>query len=183
MLTVASRSSRLSGGTRPAVRPVAGGESGGPEALGVIGARQGLGNGSSETFPAAALFRASGDCEPPISLQIATLGPAEGSRSFPRSEGTLPTPPGDRAKPSSSQAFSGRSARMAGWVPGVSNGPASRQFSGEGPERPNQSSARRRWEQRHAGPRTPLRENEWRPRANYNEKEYIKCRQVEYDSC
>jgi hypothetical protein len=83
----------------------------------------------------------------------------------------------------SRQAYSGRPARIAGWVPEASNGPAPRQFSGEDLERPNHSSACRRREQRHAGPRTPLRENEWRPRANYNEKEHIKCRQVEYDSC
>jgi hypothetical protein len=159
------------------------GEDGRSETLGIIAAGRGLRNGSSETFPAPRLFRASNDYEPPIPLQIAVFSPAEGPRSFPLAAGTLPTPPGDRAKPSSSQAFSGRPARMAGWVPRVSNGPASRQFSGEGPERPNQSSARQRWEQRHAGPRTPLRENEWRPRANYNEKEHIKCRQVEYDSC
>jgi hypothetical protein len=160
MLVVASRSSCLSGGTPPAAR-----------------------NGSSETFPAAGLFRTSNDYEPQIPLQIAVFSPAEGPRSFPPAAGTLPTPPGDRAKPSSSQAYSGSPTWMTGWVPGVSNGPASWQLSGEGPKRPNQSSACRRWEQRYAGPRTPLRENEWRPRANYNEKEHIKCRQVEYDSC
>ena len=52
-----------------------------------------------------------------------------------------------------------------------------------GLQRPNKPSACQSREQRQTGPRTPLTENEERPRAKYHKKEYIKCSQVEYDSC
>ena len=84
----------------------------------------------------------------------------------------------------SRQAFSGRAARMVGWTPGASNRPASLPLGEAGLlPRLNQFSACRRWEQRQTGPRTPLHENEGRPRAMYDKKEHIKCSQVEYDSC
>jgi hypothetical protein len=83
----------------------------------------------------------------------------------------------------SRQAFSGRSARIVGRVPEASRGPASSQFGEAGFKRPNQFSACQRREQRQTGPRTPLHENEGRPRATYDKKEHIKCSQVEYDSC
>jgi hypothetical protein len=84
----------------------------------------------------------------------------------------------------SQQAFSGRPASaVLGRVPTALNGPAPRQLGGVGPERLNQSSACRRWVQRHTGPRTPLREIEGRPRAKSDKKESSKCSQVEVDSC
>lgn len=85
--------------------------------------------------------------------------------------------------PTSPQAFSGRPAGVAGRVPKASNETASPQPGVASSQRPNQSSACQSREQRQTGPRTPLRENEGRPRAKYDKKEHIKCSQVEVDSC
>jgi len=82
------------------------------------------------------------------------------------------------------QAFSGRPARVVlELVPETSNGSVPPQFGGAGSRRSNEFSACRRWEQRDTGPRTPLHENEERPRARYDKKERSKCSQVEVDSC
>jgi hypothetical protein len=85
--------------------------------------------------------------------------------------------------PTSRQAFSGRPARIIGRIPGASNRPESLQLGEAGLQGPNQPSACQSREQRQTGPRTPLHENEGRPRATYDKKEHIKCSQVEYDSC
>jgi hypothetical protein len=85
--------------------------------------------------------------------------------------------------PRSPQAFSGRPAATTGRVPEVSNETAKPQSGVAGSQRPNQSSACQSREQRHTGPRTPLRKLKGRPRANYNKKEHSKCIKVEYDSC
>jgi hypothetical protein len=149
----------------------------------VGGAAHGLRRGSSETYAADAQFRAS-DCrrtpKPPQIIGFRADGTHDGSPSAGRVSSTSL---GDRAKPSPRQAFSGRPARIVGRVPRVSSGLASLQFGEAGLPRPNQSSACQSREQRQTGPRTPLRENEGRPRAKYDKKEHIKCSQVEYDSC
>jgi hypothetical protein len=138
---------------------------------------------SSETYPATALVRTSNHRGQPESLQIKDLGPAEGSCSFMPAARTHRLPLRDRATHPSRQAFSGRPARITGQAPGASNRPASPQLGGAGPQRPNQPSACQSREQRQTGPRTPLHENEGRPRATYDKKEHTKCSQVEYDSC
>ena len=150
---------------------------------GVVGAAHGLQCGPSETYAAGALFRSSGYCKTPKLPQITDFRPAVelgGLRSPGKVSSTFP---GDRAKPSSRQAFSGRLARIVGRTPGTSNGPASLQPGEAGLPRPNQSSACQSREQRQTGPRTPLREKEGRPRAKNDKKEHTKCSQVEYDSC
>jgi hypothetical protein len=149
----------------------------------VLGAAHGLRCGPLETYAADALFRASDCCRTPKPTQIKGFradGTDDGSPSAGRVSSTSL---GDRAKPSSRQAFSGRPVRIVGWVPRVSGGLASLQFGEAALPRPNQSSACQSREQRQTGPRTPLRESEGRPRAKNDKKEHIKCSQVEYDSC
>ncbi len=162
-----------------------------------VGAARGLWCGPSETYPADTPVRASG-CRRTLKLpQITGFRPAGDLGGLPSFGRVSSISSGDRAKPSRSlqpfsgegatsrslQAFSGRSVRMQGRVPGASNGSASPRFGGAGLQRPNQSSVCQSREQRQTGPRTPLTENEGRPRARNDKKERIKCSQVEYDSC
>ena len=151
---------------------------------GVVGAAHGLRCGSSETYPADTLLRSSGCFKTPKPPQITGFRPVGKLGGLPLPGRVSSASLGDRAKPLSRQAFSGR----PGWmvlrrVPGASNGPASLQFGEAGLQRPNESSVCQSREQRQTGPRTPLRENEGRPRAKYDKKEHIKCSQVEVDSC
>ncbi len=150
---------------------------------GLVGAAHGLQRGPSETYAASALFRASGYYKTPKPPQNTDFCPTAELGGLPSPGRVSSTPLGDRAKPSSRQAFSGRPARILGRTPGTSNGSTSLQLGEAGFPRPNQSSACQSREQRQTGPRTPLREKEGRPRAKYDKKEHIKCSQVEYDSC
>ena len=158
-------------------------EAGRREYPGVVRAARGLRYGPSETYAASALFRTSGYHKAPKSPQITDFHPAGNLGGLPSPGRVSSTSPGDRAKPSSRQAFSGRPPRIVGRAPGAPDGPASSLLGEAGLPRPNQPSVCQSREQRQTGPRTPLREKEGRPRAKYDKKEHIKCSQVEYDSC
>ncbi len=150
---------------------------------GVLGAAHGLRCGPSETHAADALLRLSGCRMTPKPLQILGFSAAGNLGGLPSPGRVASTFLGDRAKSSSRQVFSGSPAWIVGWAPGAPDGPASSLFGEAGLPRPNQSSACQSREQRQTGPRTPLHENEGRPRATYDKKEHIECSQVEYDSC